>query len=1114
MMGLGLKLGMGGQVAGDPPEASAPTISGQPTISGTEAEGETLTATPSSASGYPSPVNTWQWERSGTPISGATSQTYVLVSADVDETLTVVQTATNSEGSDTAESEATGTIGAALAAPSITGSPTISGTETEGETLTATAASVTGNPTPTRTWQWERSGTPISGATSATYELVSADVGETLTVVQTETNSEGSDDAESSATGTITVAELITYPTGGAGSADFEGETIDDGWATDPGTDVPGFTGFAISDGRMVISLDAADDYDPGTANPGLGAPRIETNIGDVDFQLDIHAPFDPMAGQADYAGVGFVVVTASTSARFDIYMQDGARTPQAYIKRGANAAETPTVPVGTGLSIANSQGFPTHQRLIRSGDTWQWFVSYDGYQFEQVGTDISWAVTVADVGVMGYHIGSSVDQDIPINYIHVGGQVPPTINRTPTRVTAFTDDFTDLSNWSDESAGTGGSATVSSNVLTLACGTADGSTGRILSNDAFDDAQGVLFAAQQIGTAQSSIYLGVVLRGTGDWAGQYTTDFAFVLEMNHATDTIRIVRNVGEAAAEADGGYFTYHHESEPAAADLGDLTWCRFEAIGPIVRARFWNDGDPEPSTWAAVYDDTIRTAGKIGFALSHNDGQAVSGSVEITDVTVYEIPEATRDEPAAADETAPAFSSVSWNDTTKALSFTLTEESGSATVVWATADTAEDPTYTTGGGWSGTTYETGSYTAEEGANSDTISITGTTPDGSRELTLYAYDASENLSDVERVAITVDNSGPTVSSSSPADNATGVSTGGNITITFNENIAFGTGTIVLRENDGGWADLETFDVETDEGSGDGTVSISGDTLTINPTSSLSASTEYAIRIASTAIEDAYGNNFAGIANDTTLSFTTGASGGASGNYTFSLVEDQATTNPSTSTPNVTLSTALATGDGIFVDTFDRSGIGHANHAVSDDNGGSWTKIASYDNANGDANGRCSKATWFRAAGAGDNGDTLTITATFTGANGCLQASSYRPSAAYGWSLSGVSANGSGTSDWNGTASGDATASGNDIFERASAGARNASGSQPTTTNMNFATQTDGTTEHIGGNNQVTFFSAIEGTSTAEGTKSATLTSDGSGNEGVVLIATFNDGT
>jgi hypothetical protein len=98
------------------------------------------------------------------------------------------------------------------AAPSISGVPTISGTAKVGETLTATTASATGEPTPTTSWQWERSdnGTSgwasISGATSNTYMGVSADESKYLRVVQTETNTEGSDSANSASTAQVASA--------------------------------------------------------------------------------------------------------------------------------------------------------------------------------------------------------------------------------------------------------------------------------------------------------------------------------------------------------------------------------------------------------------------------------------------------------------------------------------------------------------------------------------------------------------------------------------------------------------------------------------------------------------------------------------------------------------------------------------------------------------------------------------------------------------------------------------------------------------------------------------------------------------------------------------------
>ena len=57
-----------------------------------------------------------------------------------------------------------------------------------GDLLTATAAPVDGKPTPTRSWQWFRGNTAISGATGSTYLVQADDVGFSLRVRQIETN--------------------------------------------------------------------------------------------------------------------------------------------------------------------------------------------------------------------------------------------------------------------------------------------------------------------------------------------------------------------------------------------------------------------------------------------------------------------------------------------------------------------------------------------------------------------------------------------------------------------------------------------------------------------------------------------------------------------------------------------------------------------------------------------------------------------------------------------------------------------------------------------------------------------------------------------------------------
>lgn len=104
-MNIGIFIGIGSSRPAAPPE-EIPVITGVPTISGTASVPNTLTVTPASASGG-GITNTYQWKRDGANIGGATGVTYDLVTADAGTDITVVQTATNTAGSDSAESAAT-----------------------------------------------------------------------------------------------------------------------------------------------------------------------------------------------------------------------------------------------------------------------------------------------------------------------------------------------------------------------------------------------------------------------------------------------------------------------------------------------------------------------------------------------------------------------------------------------------------------------------------------------------------------------------------------------------------------------------------------------------------------------------------------------------------------------------------------------------------------------------------------------------------------------------------------------------------------------------------------------------------------------------------------------
>ena len=203
------------------PTASAPTgaviniipaNSTVPTISGTAQVGQTLTATTGTWTNNPTSF-TYQWNRAGTAISGATASSYVPVTADIGNTLTVSVTAANTGGSSPRVTSApTGAVINIIPANSTV--PTISGTAQVGQTLTATTGTWTNNPT-SFTYQWNRAGAAISGATASSYVPVTADIGNTLTVSVTAANTGGSSPRMTSApTSTVAAAGSVPVNTG------------------------------------------------------------------------------------------------------------------------------------------------------------------------------------------------------------------------------------------------------------------------------------------------------------------------------------------------------------------------------------------------------------------------------------------------------------------------------------------------------------------------------------------------------------------------------------------------------------------------------------------------------------------------------------------------------------------------------------------------------------------------------------------------------------------------------------------------------------------------------------------------------------------------------------
>jgi hypothetical protein len=193
---------------------AAPVNTALELVSGTATQGQHLTTTNGTWSGNPT-AYAYQWRdcdtagNNCTSVTGANSSSYLLAASDVGHMMRIVLTATNSTGSASAISLATGVVGAATgAAPTSLSVGTLSGTDTQGQTLTTTNGSWGGSPTG-YTYQWQdcnASGAAcasITGATSVSYLLGSGDVGHTMRAAVTAANASGSATAASGASAVV-----------------------------------------------------------------------------------------------------------------------------------------------------------------------------------------------------------------------------------------------------------------------------------------------------------------------------------------------------------------------------------------------------------------------------------------------------------------------------------------------------------------------------------------------------------------------------------------------------------------------------------------------------------------------------------------------------------------------------------------------------------------------------------------------------------------------------------------------------------------------------------------------------------------------------------------------
>jgi alpha-tubulin suppressor-like RCC1 family protein len=183
-----------------------------PSISGRYERGRALSADPGIWTAAGAVTFSYQWKRcnehgeSCSSISGATESFYTSTVSDTGHTIEVVATATGTSGSSNETSAPTPVIVSEPMAPENLIAPSIEGNLTAGDTLTAEPGMWLGSEPITYGYHWQKCNEAgeecanIAGATAETYTLPEGDIGSTVQVVVSASNTHGSASATSSPT--------------------------------------------------------------------------------------------------------------------------------------------------------------------------------------------------------------------------------------------------------------------------------------------------------------------------------------------------------------------------------------------------------------------------------------------------------------------------------------------------------------------------------------------------------------------------------------------------------------------------------------------------------------------------------------------------------------------------------------------------------------------------------------------------------------------------------------------------------------------------------------------------------------------------------------------------
>lgn len=183
---------------------------------------------------------------------------------------------------------------------------------------------------------------------------------------------------------------------------------------------------------------------------------------------------------------------------------------------------------------------------------------------------------------------------------------------------------------------GTGSTIDIQSNRLRMLGGTTGsyGSTARTLLRDAaganFDIANAEIVCIWDHANPKAEQFSSVCFRTTNDWtdAGNSNPVSGYVVEPNPSGNTVSLFRN--------PGGVFL----ATPAYTFVaGTRVFIKVRFIGSSIKARVWDEGTDEPTSWLIDQVDATFTSGGIQLRNS-NGAAAASRTSNVDDVNVNDL------------------------------------------------------------------------------------------------------------------------------------------------------------------------------------------------------------------------------------------------------------------------------------------------------------------------------------------------------------------------------------------------------------------------------------------------------------------------------------------